>query len=436
MLGGSRYVIPAIQEAHRLGYYVITCDYLPDNPAHSYADEYYNVSIIEKDAVLKLAKDLKIDGIIAYATDPGVEPAAWVADKLNLPSSPYESVKILQNKALFRAFLTEHGFNVPRAKGYKEDETNDAIRDVDEGYFTLPIIVKPVDSAGSKGVMRVDSIDQLNNAICFALEHSLSGAFIIEEFITQHGFSSDTDCFSKDGELTFCSFNCQMFDADAANPYTPSGFSWPSSMSSEHQTELRSELQRLMDLLHMGTTIYNIETREGIDGKAYIMEVSPRAGGNRLAEMLKIVSGQNLIANALRAAVGDEVDELTDPVYSGCLAEYILHSEKDGTFVELAIDPEFERSFVVEQDLWVKAGDTVRAFSGANETIGTLVLRFSNFEELEAAMRDMKKYVRVVLSNEDGSKAGSEIESTVNSTISCTRGGGNFKWSNNYNNNR
>ena len=80
LLGGSRYLIPAIKAAHDLGVYVITCDYLPDNYAHKLSDEYHNVSIIEKEAILKLAQELQIDGIMSYATDPGVATAAYVAE--------------------------------------------------------------------------------------------------------------------------------------------------------------------------------------------------------------------------------------------------------------------------------------------------------------------------------------------------------------------
>ena len=101
MLGGLRYLIPVIQAAHELGYYVITCDYLPHNVAHKYADEYHNISITDKNAVLELAKELKINGIMSFAVDPGVLTAAYVCDKLGLPGNPYTSVQILQNKALF-----------------------------------------------------------------------------------------------------------------------------------------------------------------------------------------------------------------------------------------------------------------------------------------------------------------------------------------------
>ena len=102
LLGGSHFQVPSVKCAKRLGYYTITCDYLPDNPGHKYADEYYNVSTTDKEAVLKLAKDLQIDGIVCYASDPAAPTAAYVAEQMGLPGQPYKSVEILANKDLFR----------------------------------------------------------------------------------------------------------------------------------------------------------------------------------------------------------------------------------------------------------------------------------------------------------------------------------------------
>lgn len=111
-MGGGRYLFPAIKAAHELGAYVITADYLPENLAHSYLDEYHNISIVDREAILALARELKVDGILSFTTDPGVIVAAYVAEQLGLPTSPYASVEILQNKGLFRGFLQNNGFNV------------------------------------------------------------------------------------------------------------------------------------------------------------------------------------------------------------------------------------------------------------------------------------------------------------------------------------
>lgn len=393
VLGGSRYALPVIEAAHKLGIYVITCDYLPDNMAHKYSDEYCNVSIVDKEATLEAAKERKIDGIMSFACDPGVMTAAYVADQMGLPNvGPYESVCILQNKGKFRKFLADNGFTVPLAKEYKN--INDALSEA--GMFHWPVIVKPTDSAGSKGVSRVDDPADLKRSIEYALSFSRSGEFIIEDFITQVGFSSDTDSFSIDGELKFVSFNSQRFDKNAENPYTPAAYSWPSSMTEEHQAELKSEIQRLLKLLNMKTAVYNIETREGIDGKAYIMEVSPRGGGNRLAECLRYATGVDMITNMVKYSVGLPLDGIMQKPYDGYWAEAIIHSNVSGIFRELWISDEIAAN-VVEQDVWVKSGEEVHTFTAANYAIGTMVFRFENRFQMEKTLDKMQDFVRVVV---------------------------------------
>lgn len=390
LLGGLRYLIPVIEAAHKLGIYVITCDYLPDNIAHKYSDEYCNISILDKETVLKEAQRLKIDGIMSFAVDPGVVTAAYVADKMGLPQpGPYESVCILQNKDRFREFLTKNGFNVPKAKGFSSED--DILKGI-EG-FEWPLIVKPTDSAGSKGVKRVDNLSQLDEAIKNAFDHSFSKRIIIEEFIEQEGCSSDSDCFSVNGELKFVSFSAQRFDSNAPNPYTPSAYSWPSTMTKEQEAELTSELQRLLTLLGMKTSIYNVETRIGKNSKAYIMEVSPRGGGNRLAEMIRFSTGVDLITNAVKAAVGENVYDIEQKDNEGCWAEVVLHSEKDGLF-DLFISDDM-RKYVFEEDLWVSKGDKVDAFNGANNSVGTIVLRFPSEEELICRLSNQEKWIKV-----------------------------------------
>ena len=391
ILGGARYALPVIEAAHNLGCYVITCDYLPDNIAHKYSDEYCNVSIIDKDAVLEVAQKLGIDGIMSFACDPGVVTAAYVAEKMGLPSvGSYEAVSILQNKGRFRAFLTKHGFNVPTAKGYTSIE--EALKDV--GMFHWPVIVKPTDSAGSKGVTKVENPKDLRKSIEYALSFSHCDEFIIEDFLQQVGNSSDTDSFSVDGELKFVSFDRQLFDKNAENPYTPAAYSWPASISDEHQKELTSEIQRLISLLGLKSSIYNIETRECVDGKAYIMECSPRGGGNRLAEMLRYATGVDLVTNSVRAAIGEPCVGVEQKPYDGAWAEIILHSDKPGIFEGLWISEKIVAN-VIERDLWIEAGSKVGGFSAANEAIGTLVLRFDTQEQIDEVLLNQSKYIDV-----------------------------------------
>ena len=391
LLGGIRYLLPVIEAAHKQGYYVITADYLPDNIAHKYSDEYVNVSIIDKEAVLKAAQEKEIDGIMSFGVDPGVVAASYVQNQMGLPSfGPFESVEILQNKDKFRAFLTQHGFNVPWAFGFSTVE--DAWESKDK--FAYPLIVKPTDSAGSKGVRRVDEEQELLSALQYAQEHSIKGNIIVEEFIEKEGCSSDSDCFSVDGELKIATFSAQRFDENAAGTFVPAAYSWPSTMSMQQESELRSELQRLLSLLHMQTSIYNVETRIGKNGKPYIMEVSPRGGGNRLAEMVRYSTGMDMITAAVRAAVGDPIGEVVQQPLNGHWAEVILHSQQDGTFQELSLSKEI-KPFVYEEDLWVKPGDQVSSFIGANDAIGTFVLKADSAEKIESFVGNIACFLAI-----------------------------------------
>lgn len=394
LLGGLRYLLPVIKAAHEQGYYVITADYLPNNIAHKYSDEYCNVSIIDKEAVLKEAQRLQIDGIMSFACDPGVVAASYVQNKMGLPSfGPFESVEILQNKDKFRMFLAKNDFNVPQAKGFDSVEAA-----YEERYwFPWPVIVKPTDAAGSKGVTRVDKAEDLKPALEYAMEHSISGHIIVEEFIDKQGCSSDTDSMSVDGRLVFTSFCAQRFDANAANPFTPAAYSWPSTFTKEQEEYLTSEIQRLVTLLNLKTVVYNIEVRVAPNGKPYIMEMTPRGGGNRLCEMLRYATGVDMITAITRAIVGDPILEpIEQKPYNGHWAEIILHADKDGVFNRLEISKDLPAE-VVEEDLWVDKGDKVESFAGANNAIGTLVLNFKTAEDLEKAILNQSDWLHVVV---------------------------------------
>ena len=393
LLGGIRYLLPVIKAAHEQGYYVITADYLPDNIAHKYSDEYVNVSIVDKEAVLKAAQEKQIDGIMSFGVDPGVVSASFVQNQMGLPSfGPFESVEILQNKDRFRAFLAEHGFNVPKAKAYFCIE--DAMADATQ--WDYPVIVKPTDSAGSKGVTRVDDAGHLPSAVAYAFEKSIAGHVIIEDYIEKVGCSSDTDSMSVDGKLRFVSFNSQHFDANASNPYTPAAYSWPSTYTKEQEEYLTLEMQRLITLLGMKTNIYNVETRICTNGKPYIMELTPRGGGNRLCEMLHYATGVDMITAMTRYIVGDSVPKIEQNPYNGNWAEIILHANKEGVFDHLEISKDLQTE-VVEKDLWVKKGERVNPFLGANDAIGTLVLKFKTSESLTEAIAHQQEWLRIVV---------------------------------------
>ena len=396
ILGGSRYAIPVIETAHRLGAYVISADYLPNNIAHKYSDQYVNVSIVEKEVVLTIAKELQIDGIVSFACDPGVTTAAYVAEKMGLPfQCSYKSACILQDKGLFRQFLKNNGFNTPHAKSYSDKHA--PLKDVD--FFNWPVIVKPVDSAGSKGVTKVETPDRLNEAIDIALKNSICGNFIIEDFLTFKGFHSSADPFTVNGKVRFISYSDQLFDKDADNPYTPAQIIWPSSMEMNHQDYLSSEIQRLVDLLGMKTGIYNIESCVGENGKPYIMEVSPRGGGCKIAELQHFAYGIDLIEFEIRNALNMPMSDIKQTDCDGCWCEFVIHAAhgQSGIFKKIVIDDSIMSKYVKVVDMTVKEGDMVHPFTGANMSLGDMFLRFDSRNELDSVMSRSSEWLKIEL---------------------------------------
>lgn len=388
ILGGHLYLLPVIEKAHELGIYVITVDYLPGNEAHKYSDEYHNVSVIDKEAVLQLAKELKIDGITSFVNDAGVVTAAYVAEKMGLSfQCPYDSAVILQDKGKFRKFLEQNGFNVPKSKKYDDIEV--ALKDIDR--FSWPVIVKPTDSCGSRGVTKVDSGEDIESAIVLAIENSRSKSFIIEDYISFKGYHSSADSFTINGQLVFNVYSDQLFE-NPINRYAPSQIIWPTTMEKNHQDYLTKELQRLMNLLKMKHGIYNIETCVGSDNKPYIMEVSPRGGGLRIAEIQKMAYGVDLIENEIRQAVDMPIIPMHSREPEGVWCELVLYSRKKTkiTFAGINIDKSIKNQYIKYIDLQKEIGDVIEP--SFDNTFGNLFLNCEDRETLDRLIDDFSDW--------------------------------------------
>ena len=391
MLGGSMQQIPAIKCAREMGIYVIVCDYLPDNPGQYYADEYHNVSTTDLEAVLTLAKSLRINGIVAYASDPAAPTAAYVAEKLGLPGNPYESVRLLTRKDLFRSFLREHGFNTPEAGGY--DTYEQAMADI--GRFNFPVMVKPVDSSGSKGVVKVYDRDGIRAAVEEALSYSRCGRFIIEEFIEKKGYQISGDGFSVDGKLVFTSFGNELYSGKGTREYVALGEFWPSLLTPEQKEKVDSELQRLITALGMRTSAYNIEVILDKNDTPYIIELGPRNGGSYIPQLIKYATGVDLIDYTIRGALGEPCGDLKMTPTHGVWSNYMILSKKNGVFRDLWFDESFKAHNLLEVHCTAKPGDQVHAYQNTTHSLGTILFRADTVEEMVELTKNIEKYYRV-----------------------------------------
>lgn len=395
LLGGSAQQVVAIETAKRLGYQTVLCDFLEDNPGQYAADRFYLVSTTDKDAVLKVAETEQIDGVLAYASDPAAPTAAYVAERLGLPGSPYKSVEILCNKDRFREFLAEHGFCTPKAKGYTELRVAQA--DIEAGYFKLPVIVKPVDSSGSKGVSQINRAEEAPGILRHAMSFSRDKRIIIEEYVEKMGYQIAGDGLSVGGKLVFRYFANDHFNPSCINPFVPISASFPYNMPAEVQDKIHDEIQRLITLLGMTTTAYNFDLRIDKDYNVFLMEIAPRDGGNYIPQIIRYATGVDLVECSVKAAMGEPIDESLFGKPSGFWAYYAVHSLESGVLDCIEIDKRVMENNIVENHILKKPGDEVLAFTGANTTLGILLMRFDSLEQMLHMMDNSHEWIRVVL---------------------------------------
>lgn len=393
LLGGSAQQIIAIKTAKRLGYYTVLCDFLEDNPGQYEADKFYLVSTTDKEAVLDVAQKEHVDGVLAYASDPAAPTAAYVAEKMKLSGSPYQSVEILCNKDKFRSFLEKHHFCTPKAKGY--NSIDEALKDIKEGIFRFPIIVKPVDSSGSKGVSQIDCVEEAKDNVEYAMKYSRGHKIIVEEFVEKFGYQIAGDGLSIDGKLVFRYFANDHFNPKCRNPFVPISASFPYNMPVEVQDKIHAEIQRLLDILQMKTTTYNFDIRIDKDYNVYLMEVAPRDGGNYIPDVIKYATDIDLVECAVKAAMGEMIT-LKNTKPKGFYSYFAVHSLRDGVLEKIEFTDDGLKH-ILDNHIIKKAGDKIQAFTGANTTLGCLVMRFDSMEQMLYMMDNSETWCQVVL---------------------------------------
>lgn len=394
VLGGNFFQMTAIKRARELGYYVISVDYLPGNPGHRFANEYHNVSTIDKEAVLALAKELGIDGILSYASDVSAPTAAYVAEALGLPTNPYHAVMTLTHKDLFRSFMKENGLLMPESRMFTDREEARAFF----GAMELPVMIKPVDSSGSKGVVKVTERTQFEAAFDEAMSYSIGKQILVEQYIAKKGYQIDGDGFVKDGQIVFFGVMDQHNHVPLS-PHVPMGLSWPSIQEKKYQEQARRQIQEIFTRLGMRFGAFNFEYIIGQDGRIYILEIGPRNGGNLIPDTIRYASGVDMIEASIRACLGDPYEEALQGTQNRIATSYIIHTDRSGVFREFRIHPEL-LPHVVESHLFVEAGDKVNAYRNAGFGLGAMLLSFDSVEEMDRMMDRMWEYAEVVVDDE------------------------------------
>ena len=396
LLGGSRQQLVAIEKAHELGYRTVLCDYLPDNPGRLLADSFHLVSTTDREAVLAVARSEGVSGVLAYASGPAAPTAAYVAEQLGLPGNPLSAVETLSEKHLFRAFLSDHGLPCPRSISFPSDVGSDRADRLLSG-LRWPVVVKPTDSSGSKGVTVVRRLGDLGPAIDAARAFSRNGTLIAEEYI-ERSFPRVVggDVFVVGGEVRFWGIMSCLRDPGSL---LPAGEVAPSGLPPVQFSAVKRLLSELVGELGLRFGELNVEVIIGEDGVPYVLELGARAGGNMIPVQLSDASGIDLVSANVLCAMGERPGDLaweSDRDCRECFATYVPHVFERGVFSSLRLSPELERA-AYRLVMYTKQGDPVSPFDGANKALGILFLRTDERREMEGLVERISSLVTVEL---------------------------------------
>lgn len=294
VLGASAAQLPMIQRAISLGCFVITVDNIPDNIGHRYAQASINCSTVERELVLQHAKSQGIDGIVTFASDIATGTVAYVAAQLGLPGGELEVVDWMSNKAKFRSFQQQHALTHPGFLISQHWQATDFLA----AALKMPVIFKPIDTSGSRGVTLVETFDaeECAKAFSYAQQFSRSGYVSIEEFAA--GIDISGDGFLKDGELIL--FITQKY----LSGFVPIGHSFPTNISLLDQQRIQTELQATCQKLGYRDGPIDFDVKIS-DQAVVVIEMSARLGGNGIPELIHRASGVDLIALTIQFALAE-----------------------------------------------------------------------------------------------------------------------------------
>ena len=286
-----------IKKAKEIGYYTIAIDKNPNAVGFLYADEHEVIDIIDREACLKYARLKNIDGVITVATDYGVLSSAYIAEQMNLPGLRYEIAKAIKNKYLVRRILFEN--KIDDISQYfeinsKEDLTNLRTK------IKFPVIVKPCDGSGSKGVRRVDSFNELEEAYIEAMNISLIKKVLIEEFV--EGKEYGIEAFVYNGEI----YVLGVIEKYMTSPpcYAELGHALPNDLTMEEENKIREVVKKAIRALGINFGAVNMDLLFTKDKHVCIVDVGARMGGNLIgSHIIQYGSGINYMDVLIRAAM-------------------------------------------------------------------------------------------------------------------------------------
>lgn len=392
LLGGSHAEIPLIQAAQALGWFVITTGNNRDGLGHPYADKTVFADFSDKDAMLELARAEGVTAVCSGCNDFALLSTVYVCERLGLPGHDSYATSIeIHHKDKYRALATRLGIPTPRAMVVRSAQEFEAA----VGGLVFPIIVKPVDLTGGKGIHRAATADEARAAYRDAVSRTREDHVVVEEFVqgTNHGFSA----MLVKGKVAFAFADNEQY---YINKYLVSGANTPSTSSKATLAMLRDYSERIARELRLVDGILHIQYIERADGAPVIIEICRRPPGDLYIKFVKYATGVDYPRFIVMAETGMDISGIADVPTQGFWLRHCVMADCQagengcsGIVRDVTFAPEIQGN-IVEKFLWHKPGEVIT--DKLTYKAGIVFFKFDSLAEMESKTARMTSLVRIV----------------------------------------
>lgn len=380
-LGGGYADIPLIKASKRLGYYVITSGNKSNDLGHQYADEYQYVDFSKKNEVLKLAKKLKIDKICPNCNDFSAISSAYVAEILNLGGhDPLEICETLHHKDKFRTFAMDHDIPTVPARSFIPSKR--CLNWSEKVGF--PLLVKPVDMTGGKGISKVNDSEELNYAYTKAVQVSHSKRVLIEKFIegSNHGFSA----ILKKKKVVFAFTDNEHY---YLNPFMVSAASTPTFLKDNARNKLIKLTEKIANILSLVDGIIHIQYIYSED-EPIIIEICRRPPGDLYVNLVEMATKFPYSMEIVKGFSGTTSNKKFFPRHNGFYIRHCVMAPKNGIIRNI----HYDKSLNIKENFKVlHEGSLISDY--LTQKISIIFVQFKSLKEMNIMADNLNSFITI-----------------------------------------
>lgn len=387
ILGAGVYQVPLIRTARRMGLYTIVTSIPGDYPGFRYADKAYHVNTIDREAVLEIAKEERIDGICTSGTDVAITTISYVCSRMGLSGVPEHAALCATNKAKMKKAFRDGGVRAARFTVVRSPEETLAAAE----KTGFPVMVKRVDSSGSRGITLVKEKSGIAEAFAEALRASRADYALVEDVL--HGVEIGVDGVVHGGKLVFLAPH-EKFVYRSDRITIPVGHGFPYRGLETVQREIRAQMERAVNALGLDECSVNADVF--VDGEQVsLIEIGARTGATCIPELISMYYGFDFYEKIIQNALGMEVSFAPGHEPRPCMAK-LLMSPVDGRITsvdEEALDRIRQGGAEIKLDYPV--GHAVERMINGTTRIGHVIAAADKVETLDEIMADVYRCIRV-----------------------------------------